>query len=202
MRAVGRLRLRRAALLLNLQPPRRDGDRLLGAAGSSVSFSSDEMIERLQRAWGVEPGYSKTAIVNAVTRAAAPARVSARGAPKACPSGDLGPLNRRSVMRCEEWRSWTTSEDLERAAGELASLGAVRPTPIEACGILDPVMDALRRDDIERARRTPPAEKALQALDLMFAGIELRRAGLRARRPEATATEIEAELRRWLVRDG
>jgi hypothetical protein len=63
-------------------------------------------------------------------------------------------------------------------------------------------MDALRRDDIERARCTPPAEKALQALDLMSAGIELRRAGLRARRPEATAAEIEAELRRWLVRDG
>jgi hypothetical protein len=55
------------------------------------SFSSDEMVERLQRAWDVEPGYSKTAIVNAVTRAA----------------------------HTEEWRSWTTSEDLERAAGEL-----------------------------------------------------------------------------------
>ncbi len=55
------------------------------------SFSSDEMVERLQRAWDVEPGYSKTAIVNAVTRAA----------------------------NTEEWRSWSTSEDLERAAGEL-----------------------------------------------------------------------------------
>jgi hypothetical protein len=44
-----------------------------------------------QRAWDVEPGYSKAAIVNAVTRAA----------------------------HTEEWRSWTTSEDLERAAGEL-----------------------------------------------------------------------------------
>ena len=55
------------------------------------SFNSDEMVERLQRAWDVEPGYSKTAIVNAVTRAA----------------------------HTEEWRSWMTSEDLERAAGEL-----------------------------------------------------------------------------------
>jgi hypothetical protein len=63
-------------------------------------------------------------------------------------------------------------------------------------------MDVLRRDDIERARSTPPAEKALQALDFMWAGIELRRAGLRARRPEATPAEIEAELRRWLLRDG
>jgi len=40
--------------------------------------------------WSHEPGYSKTAIVNAVTRAA----------------------------HTEAWRSWTTSEDLERAAGE------------------------------------------------------------------------------------
>ena len=34
------------------------------------SFSSDEMVERLQRPWDVEPGYSKTAIVNAVTHKA------------------------------------------------------------------------------------------------------------------------------------
>jgi hypothetical protein len=54
-------------------------------------IAADDMVERLQRAWDVEPGYSKTAIVNAVTRAA----------------------------HTEEWRSWTTSEDLERAAGEL-----------------------------------------------------------------------------------
>jgi hypothetical protein len=34
-------------------------------------IAADEMVERLQRAWDVEPGYSKTAIVNAVTRAGA-----------------------------------------------------------------------------------------------------------------------------------
>jgi hypothetical protein len=54
-------------------------------------IAADDMVERLQRAWDVELGYSKTAIVNAVTRAA----------------------------HTEEWRSWTTSEDLERTAGEL-----------------------------------------------------------------------------------
>jgi hypothetical protein len=54
-------------------------------------IAADDMVERLQRAWDFEPGYSKSAIVNAVTRAA----------------------------HTEEWRSWTTSEDLERAAGEL-----------------------------------------------------------------------------------
>jgi hypothetical protein len=53
--------------------------------------AADDMVERLHRAWDVEPGYSKTAIVNAVTRAA----------------------------HTEEWRSWTTAEDLERSAGEL-----------------------------------------------------------------------------------
>jgi hypothetical protein len=62
-------------------------------------------------------------------------------------------------------------------------------------------MDLLRRDDIERARRTPPAEKALQAIEFMRVGIELRRAGIRARRPEATEAEVEQELRRWLLRD-
>jgi hypothetical protein len=55
------------------------------------SFNADEMVERLQRAWGIEPGYSKTAIVNATTRAA----------------------------HTEACQSWTTCEDLERAAGEL-----------------------------------------------------------------------------------
>jgi hypothetical protein len=53
--------------------------------------STDEMVERLQRAWDFEPGYSKAAIVNAITRAA----------------------------HTEEWRSWQTTEELERTAGEL-----------------------------------------------------------------------------------
>jgi hypothetical protein len=35
-------------------------------------IAADDMVERLQRAWDIEPSYSKTAIVNAVTRAARP----------------------------------------------------------------------------------------------------------------------------------
>jgi len=62
-------------------------------------------------------------------------------------------------------------------------------------------VDRLRREEIEEARRTPPEEKARQALDLMRAGIELKRAGLRARHPEATDEEIEALLDAWLARD-
>jgi hypothetical protein len=62
-------------------------------------------------------------------------------------------------------------------------------------------VDRLRRDDIERARRTPPAEKARQAFELMRTGIALKRAGIRARRPEVSEAEIEEELRQWLLRD-
>ena len=62
-------------------------------------------------------------------------------------------------------------------------------------------MDPLRRDDIERARRTPPSEKARQALELMRVGIELRRAGIRSRYPLATEAEIDQALREWLIRN-
>lgn len=61
-------------------------------------------------------------------------------------------------------------------------------------------MDPLRRDDIERARRMTPSEKAVLAFDLMATGIALRRAGLRARMPEATEEEVDAALARWLRR--
>lgn len=51
----------------------------------------EEMFERLNRAWQMEPGYSKTAVVNAVTRAA----------------------------HENPWGKWTDVEDLERTGGEL-----------------------------------------------------------------------------------
>lgn len=51
----------------------------------------DDMFERLMRAYQAEPGYGKTAIVNAVTRAA----------------------------HSETWGSWSDVEDLERKGGEL-----------------------------------------------------------------------------------
>ncbi len=62
-------------------------------------------------------------------------------------------------------------------------------------------MDALRRDDIERARATSPEEKARQAFDAMRTGIRLKRAALRERDPQATAEQIEQRLQRWLERD-
>ena len=62
-------------------------------------------------------------------------------------------------------------------------------------------MDPIRRDSIERAIRTPPEEKARQALEMMRLAIRLRRAGLGARFPTETAEQIEERVRRWLLRD-
>jgi kynureninase len=62
-------------------------------------------------------------------------------------------------------------------------------------------VDALRRDDIERARAASPEEKARQAFDAMRTGIRLKRAALRERDPQATAEQIEQRLQRWLERD-
>lgn len=62
-------------------------------------------------------------------------------------------------------------------------------------------MDALRRESLERARRTPCEVKAVQALEAMRTGIRLRRADLRLRHPEASDAELEERLRAWLLRD-
>jgi hypothetical protein len=62
-------------------------------------------------------------------------------------------------------------------------------------------VDPLRHDDLERARRTPPEERARQAFELMRTGIRLQRAALRARFPDEREDQIEARLRRWLARE-
>jgi hypothetical protein len=61
-------------------------------------------------------------------------------------------------------------------------------------------VDPLRRDDIERARRTPPAERARQALEAMRTGFRLKRLALRARFPEESEAQLEERMRRWLAR--
>jgi hypothetical protein len=63
-------------------------------------------------------------------------------------------------------------------------------------------VDVLRRDDIELARRTPPGERARQALEMMRAGFRLKRAALRARYRDESEEQIEARFRLWLERDG
>lgn len=57
----------------------------------ATGVKPDEMVKRLHTAWEREPGYSKTAILNAITRAA----------------------------HESTWSTWSDSEDLESAAGEL-----------------------------------------------------------------------------------
>jgi hypothetical protein len=60
-------------------------------------------------------------------------------------------------------------------------------------------VDPLVEHDVEIARRTPPAQKLAQALELMATGIGLKRAALRHTAPEATEREIDEALVRWLT---
>jgi len=62
-------------------------------------------------------------------------------------------------------------------------------------------VDPLRQHDIETARAASPSEKGAQALEAMRFGIELKRAGLRVKHPDAPDEEIERRLRAWLARD-
>ena len=64
-----------------------------------------------------------------------------------------------------------------------------------------PFMDPLRRDDIERARRATPEEKAAQALEMADTAIWLKRAGLQARYPDESDEQIEQRVREWLLSD-
>jgi Rv0078B-related antitoxin len=63
-------------------------------------------------------------------------------------------------------------------------------------------MDRLLQDDIERSQTTDPAEKLVQALEMMATGIGLKRAALRAAQPSASERDIDAQLERWLTADG
>jgi hypothetical protein len=62
-------------------------------------------------------------------------------------------------------------------------------------------MDDIQRDDIRRALATPPATKALQALETMADGIELKRISLRLKHPELDDIRRDALLRAWLLAD-
>lgn len=62
-------------------------------------------------------------------------------------------------------------------------------------------MDPFLAQDIEASRKTPPAEKLVEALNLMRVGIELKREQLRRRSPELEEGELEKKLTHWLVRD-
>jgi hypothetical protein len=63
-------------------------------------------------------------------------------------------------------------------------------------------MDALLAHDRELARQADPAEKLRQALDVMRAGIRLKRSTLRRQFPDANETEVDRCLAEWLGGDG
>ena len=62
-------------------------------------------------------------------------------------------------------------------------------------------MDALFAHDREHARQLDPAEKLQQALEVMRAGIRLKRSTLRRQFPEADETEVDHRLAKWLRGD-
>jgi Rv0078B-related antitoxin len=62
-------------------------------------------------------------------------------------------------------------------------------------------MDALRQDDIARARSTPPHVRARQALAAMELGIRLQWRKLRRAMPGASEEAVKKKLQEWLRRD-
>jgi hypothetical protein len=63
-------------------------------------------------------------------------------------------------------------------------------------------MDALLAHDREHAHQLGPAEKLQQALDVMRAGIRLKRSTLRRQFSEADEKEVDQRLAEWLRGDG
>jgi hypothetical protein len=62
-------------------------------------------------------------------------------------------------------------------------------------------VDALEADDREVARALSPEQKLAQALEMMSAGIRLKRNNLRRQFPAADEAEIDDLLTAWLTRD-
>jgi len=62
-------------------------------------------------------------------------------------------------------------------------------------------MDPLLASDRELAQQVTPAEKLAQALEMMTAGIRLKRTSLRRQFALASDTEIEDMLTAWLMQD-
>ena len=60
-------------------------------------------------------------------------------------------------------------------------------------------VDALRRDDLERARTTAPGDKLRHALELMEMGLEMQRRKLRAADPTASDRIIADRLQAWMA---
>lgn len=63
-------------------------------------------------------------------------------------------------------------------------------------------VDALHAHDLEQARQLTPGEKLEQALEVMRAGIRLKRSTLRRQHPHADDAELDRRLEEWLAHDG
>ena len=63
-------------------------------------------------------------------------------------------------------------------------------------------VDSLEANDRELAEALGPAEKLAQALEMMSAGIRLKRSNLRLRFPDADDAQVERLLTAWLTEDG
>ena len=61
-----------------------------------------------------------------------------------------------------------------------------------------PIADALYRERVLRARRTPPERRMAEGLRLFDLASEMTRAGIRAQNPTWGEEQVEAELRRRL----
>jgi hypothetical protein len=60
-------------------------------------------------------------------------------------------------------------------------------------------VDRLVEHDTQVAREAPPDEKLRQALELMDAGLRLKRDLLKSARPSASEAEHQAAFEQWLL---
>ncbi len=61
------------------------------------------------------------------------------------------------------------------------------------------LVDPLREDDLRRARATPPAEKLLEALEMMEMGLAMKRATLRRMHVSLSESAIDGLLEAWIL---
>jgi hypothetical protein len=63
-------------------------------------------------------------------------------------------------------------------------------------------VDPLAAHDLVVSRETSPADKLVQAFELMETGFRLKRATLRAALPGSTERGLDEAFERWLLGDG
>jgi hypothetical protein len=94
------------------------------------------------------------------------------------------------------------SEPLAGGLGWIPFRGPTVESPPTGLVRYSPIVDAIRQDDIERAMRTPPAEKGRQALEMMRQGFRLKLLALRRRHPDASDPELRVMLVAWMLDHG